>query len=135
MRQPWFMEVTVPTSGSARSSGAISLVKARTLSITTSVAFPAASTDDAIMYLYYSPDGSHWDSISFTSWAVTHTASTTVQRTVVVNVPEHGFIRAVLTNGSSSKTMSNVMVWYTIQSWQEGTGADKGSILSDSGED
>ena len=135
MRQPWFIETAIPASGSARSSGAISLVKARTLSITTALTFPASTTDDATVYLYYSPDGSNWDTIAYTSWTIAHTASVTVQRTVINDIPEHGFIRLIVTNGSATIAITTVKVWYTIQSWESWTGANRGDIRKDAGED
>lgn len=135
MREPWFIDANVAASCSANSDGAITLVKARTLSITTQVTFGGSIDADAIVYLYYSPDGRNWDTYAFTSWAITFDTSATEQITKIVNVPEHGYIQARITNGSSADVLTDVNMWYSIQSWEKGTGADRGSVRKDTGED
>ena len=135
MRQPWFIESIIAISGTARSSGAISLVKARTLSITTRVTFNGSGTEDATVNLYYSPDGSNYDTTAFATWALTVDAGKTVQRTVVVDTPEHGFIYAAITNGDGSYTLTAAKMWYAIQSWEKDISENIGDIRKDTGED
>ena len=135
MRQPWFIESTIAISGTARSPGAISLVKARTLSITTRATFNGSGTVDATVNLYYSPDGNNYDTTAFATWALTVDAGNAVQRTVVLDTPEHGFIYAAITNGDSSYTLTAAEMWYAIQSWEQGISENIGDIRKDTGED
>ncbi len=135
MRQPWFMESIIATSGTKRSPGAIALVKARTLSITTRLTFNGSGTDDATINIYYSPDGSNYDTEPFADWTITVDAGETEQRTVVIDVPEHGFIYASIVNGDSSYTLTSVKMWYAIQSWEQGISENIGDIRRDTGED
>ena len=135
MRQPWFMESIIKVSGTTRSPGAISLVKARTLSITTRLIFNGSGTVDATINLYYSPDGSNYDTEAFATWDLTVDVGATVQRTVVLDVPEHGFIYASIVNGDSSYTLTSTKMWYTIQSWEKGISENIGDIRRDTGED
>jgi len=81
--------------------------------------FPAASDEDAKVYIFYSPDGNNWDYTAYTSFTVGHVASTTVQRTVLIDTPEHGYLWPKVQNNSQAKTISNIIMWYTIQSWEE----------------
>lgn len=119
MRTPFDVCGTIPVSGTHWAEKTIPLVRARTLSITTRVDFPAAAASDAVVSLYYSPDGNNWDTIVYTTWNITVTASATVQRTCIIDCPEHGYIWVKVTNGSSAKTLISVKQWYTIQSWDE----------------
>lgn len=135
MREPWFIKGLLGASGSVNSTGTIQLVKARTLSITVRATYGASIDADTTCYLYYSPDGKHRDTISFATFALDYSAGNTVQRTVVVDVPEHGYIDMTITNGSSADTMMNVLAWYSIQSWGEEEQASRGSITKDTGED
>lgn len=119
MRTPWFNVGNIPVSGTAWCKGSIPLVRARTLSITIQVYFAASHDTDATVYVYYSPDGNNWDTIAYTTWVLGFSAAATVQRTVILDVPEHGYIMYKLVNGSDTYTMSKLKSWYTIQSWDE----------------
>lgn len=123
MRTPWFNVGNIPVSGVAWAPGSIPLVRARTLSITIRVRFDASHDTDAVVYVYYSPDGNNWDTLCLTSWGITFTAATTKQITKIIDVPEHGYIRYNITNKDASHTMSQLKSWYTIQSWDD-IGAD-----------
>ena len=135
MRNPWFMKASVSASGTTRSPGAIALVKARTLSVTATATFNGSGTTDATVYLYYSPDGKNFDDTAYTSFDITVSAGNAIQRTVLVDVPEHGFMNIAVTNGDASYAITDVSVWYTIQSWEHQTRADRGDIRRDTGED
>lgn len=135
MNNPWFQSNTVPASGTAYSKGSIPLVKARTVSITVRETFNASGTVDSVCYIYYSPDGSNWDTIAYTSFAITVSAGNTVQRTATINVPEHGFIRANVANEDATYTITNVTVWYTIQSYEHFGVIQRGDIRKDTGEE
>jgi hypothetical protein len=81
--------------------------------------FSAQIDDDVTVKLYYSPDGNNWDTEVLTSWDITFTVSTWKQITKVLDVPEHGYIMVKVQNQSSAATVTNVTMWYTIQSWDE----------------
>lgn len=108
--------------------GVIPLIRARTLSITTRVTFGGSIDADAVVKVYYSPDGNKWDSQALTSWAITFTISTTQQITKIIDIPEHGHITIKVTNGSSADTLTDVIVWYSIQSWGDTKGQSRGLI-------
>jgi hypothetical protein len=117
MRAPFSITGTLPVSSLAWAQKTIPLVRARTLSITVRLYFDAAADTNPTVYLFYSPDGNHWDTIAYTSFNITFTASTTVQRTAIIDCPEHGYIWVKVQNGSAASVISNVTMWYTIQSW------------------
>lgn len=135
MISPWFVTPSIPASGTEWCKGMIPLVKARTLSITVREIFNGSGTTDSTVYLYYSPDGSNFDTIAYTSFAVTVSAGNTVQRTALIDVPEHGYIKVSIANEDSTYTVTSVQLWYGIQSWEHYGVFHKGSIQSDSGEE
>ena len=119
MRTPFSVHGVVPIGARVPAQRTIPLVRARTLSITVKLTFVAASDTDALVELYYSPDGNTWDTLVYTSFVIAHTASTTKQRTVVIDPPEHGYMWVMVYNASQAKTFTHVQMWYTIQSWDE----------------
>jgi len=135
MHKPWCSLQTIPASGTVVSTGSIPLVRARNLSITARVTFGASVDADATVYLYYSPDGNNWDTIEFTNFAITYTASGTIQRTACIDCPEHGYMLVKITNGSSQDTVTSPKLWYTIQSWGKTGDVGRGATYIDSGEE
>ena len=119
MRSPFAVIPLIPIGGTGVAGQTIQLVRARTLSITARVTFDAASDTDAVVNFYYSPDGNNWDTIIYTSFTIANTASTTQQKTVIIDIPEHGYMWIKVYNASQAKTFTNVRLWFTIQSWPE----------------
>jgi len=117
MKKPFMVAGSIPASGTLTQPGDIPLVRARTLSVTVRLKFHASATKNATVYLYYSPDGSNWDTIPYTSFDLTLSAGEYVQRTVPIDVPEHGYIKVAVANNDTSYAISDVKAWYTIQSW------------------
>ena len=117
MRTPWFNIGNLAIGGTVNSTSSIPLVRARTFSITLRMTFDAAADTDATVYAYYSPDGNNWDTINFATWAITFGVSATVQRTVIIDPPEHGYLRIAIYNSSQAQAISRISAWYTIQSW------------------
>lgn len=117
MERPWFTGGAIAKSGTVDSPGSINLVRARTLTVTASVKYHGSATGSVTCYLYYSPDGENFDTVAYTSFAITVTAGATVQRTAIVDVPEHGYMRVGLTNADATYATSEHKVWYTIQAW------------------
>ncbi len=118
----------IAASGSQFVPGVIPLVRARTLSITTRLTFGTGVDADAVVKIYYSPDGNKWDTLELTSWAITFTVSTTKQITKILDVPEHGHIQIKVTNGSDAGPLTDVIVWYSIQSWAATEAQSRGLI-------
>ena len=118
MRTPWFNIGNLAIGGTVNSTSSIPLVRARTFSITLRMTFDAAADTDATVYAYYSPDGNNWDTINFATWAITFGVSATVQRTVIIDPPEHGYLRIAIYNSSQAQAISRISAWYTIQSWE-----------------
>ena len=119
MRAPWCSLQTIPVSGTVVSTSSIPLVRARTVSLTVKLHFEGSIDADTTVYVYYSPDGNNWDTIHYTSFVIAFTINTTKQRTVLLDVPEHGYLLVKITNGSSADTVTVPQIWYTIQSWEE----------------
>jgi len=119
MRKPWFVIGNIPISGTGNSTGSIPLVRARTVSITLRMTWDAAADTDATIHAFYSPDGNNWDTINFATWTITFGVSATAQRTVILDPPEHGYLRIAIANGGQAQALSRVSAWYTIQSWDE----------------
>ena len=119
MRTPWCNLGTIPANSSVWSTGSIPLVRARTVTFTARVTFAAAANADVTMNVFFSPDGNNWDTYRYATIAVPFTASTTVQVTLLVDPPEHGYLRVELANGDQTRTVTIAKLWYTIQSWDD----------------
>jgi len=128
MQKPLGRIDDIAASGTVQVPGTIPLVRARTLSITTRLTFDGTVDADTTVYVYYSPDGNKWDTIALTSWGITFTISTTKQITKILDVPEHGHIAIKVTNGSDAGALSDVIVWYSIQSWPDWPAQSRGLI-------
>lgn len=116
MKNKFFNIDTLAASGSEETS-TIELVRTRSLSITAKMTFGGSIDADATIDVYYSPDGKNWDSLAYTSFALTFTVSATRQKTVPITVPEHGAIKLKVTNGSSADTIKDLGFWFAIHSW------------------
>ena len=124
MRTPWCNLGSIPANGSVWSTGTIPLVRARTVTFTARVTFAAAADVDTTMNIYFSPDGNNWDTYRYATIAIPFTASATVQVTILVDPPEHGYLRVELANGDQTRAVTIAHLWYTIQSWDD-IGADQ----------
>ena len=128
MQKPMGKIETIAVSSSMQIPGQIPLVRARTLSITVRMTFGASNQSDAAVYVYYSPDGNRWDTLPYATQAVTFTAAGTVQQTFIVDPPEHGHLTIKVANASAADTITNVVGWYSIQSWPPWLGDSRGLI-------
>jgi len=84
------------------------------INLTCKATFAAESDTDLIVYLYYSPDGKVFDTESFGSLTLTDVTSNVVQKSALYSVPDTGWLKIVLYNGSEAKTISNIFVWASI---------------------
>ena len=128
MQKPMGRIETIAASGREQIPGQIPLVRARTLSCTVRMTFGASINANATIEIYYSPDGNKWDSLTYASQAVTFTAGGTVQKTFIIDPPEHGHMIIKVLNGSQADTITNVIGWYSIQSWPPWKGDSRGLI-------
>jgi len=121
---------SVSASGRVYSQG-IPLVRARGLSVTGRVTFHSSATAGADIEVYYSPDGKNWDTDPFGTDSITVTAGATKQSTSYIVAPEHGYVKFAVKNNDTGYALTNVMLWYTIQSWPDGVVQEHGSVLRD----
>ncbi len=135
MQKPMFVTGVIPVSGSKWSEGIIPLVRTRTITITVRLTCGSSIDQDITVGVYYSPDGRNWDTQAYTSFDITYSAGNTVQRTVNIDPPEHGFMRVKITNNSSADTLTDVSMWYSIQSWEQPGWRQRGDIRIDRGEE
>lgn len=132
---PWFTAALVAASGTLNSPGSIDLVDARTLSLTVQATFGGSINADTVIDVYYSPDGSNWDSRAYATFALTYEASKTHQVTKFLDIPEHGYIKVKVTNGSAADTLTNVKVWYSLGSYPVSKARTHGRIITLTTED
>ena len=128
MQKPIGRIETIAASSREQIPGTIPFVRARTLSITSRMTFGAGVDADATIELYYSPDGEMWDTLTYATQAVTFTAGGTVQKTFIVDPPEHGHLCIKILNGSGQGTITDIRAWYSIQSWGAPGGDSRGLI-------
>jgi len=117
MEGTWTIIPNIAASGVQEAPGTIPLVRARTLTITTRLLYGASIDANTTLDLIYSPDGNNWDSLAYATASITYSAGATVQKTIIIDPPEHGYIKVKLTNGSSADVITNVRLWYSIQAW------------------
>jgi hypothetical protein len=84
------------------------------INITCKATFAAESDTDLLVYVYYSPDGKVFDTEYFGSLTLTDVAGTVVQKSALISVPDTGWLKIVLYNGSEAKTISNIFVWASV---------------------
>lgn len=106
-------------ASTVRSAGNLDCRTVRTATITCSVDFADAGDTDFLVSLYFSPDGVHYDTISYAPFELAVDAGETVQRTMLINMPEHGYMEVKVTNQDDANAVSNVMVWPTIVKWRD----------------
>ena len=128
MQKPLGRIETIAASGRDQIPGQVPLVRARTLSCTVRMTFGASIDADATLEVYYSPDGNNWDNLTYATQAVAFTAGATRQQTFIIDPPEHGHICFKVLNGSDADTITNVVGWYSIQSWPPWKGDSRGLI-------
>ena len=127
MRTPWSIIPLLGQGATEYAAGSIPLVRARTLTITVKGYFSAGSIADTQINLLYSPDGNNLDTVAYANIALPFTAATTVQRTLLCDPPEHGYMFVQLVNDDAVGDVSIIKIWYTIQSWDD-IGADNLAI-------
>lgn len=127
MKNPILLKATIPASGTAYSSS-IQLIRTRGLSITGRCTFNASGTKDATVKIFYSPDGTNWDTDAYASFTLAVDAGNTVQSTSYAVMPEHGYAKFAVSNGDTSYSITDVKVWYSIQSWSNGEVQSHGEV-------
>jgi len=128
MQKPLGRIETIAAAERMQIPGQVPLVRARTLSCTVRMDFDGTIDADATIEVYYSPDGNNWDSLTYATQGVAFTINTTQQQTFIIDPPEHGHICFKILNGSQNGAISNVIGWYSIQSWPPWEGDSRGLI-------
>lgn len=130
MEFPFAIWAIIPASEERRTDDIV-LTRARTLSITTRVTYAAGATKPVQVNVYFSPDGSNWDTVPIDYYTVTLAAGQTVQESYLAAVPEHGWTKIGIQNQDSANAVTDVKVWYTIQSWKDKIEIARGAELKD----
>ena len=130
MQKPIGRIETIAASSSMQIPGQIPLVRARTLSVTVRMTFGASNQSNAVVNVYYAPDGNKWDTLPYATQAVTFTAGGTVQKTFIIDPPELGHLTLKVENASAADTITDVIAWYSIQSWPAWEGDSRGLITT-----
>lgn len=135
MEPPWFTAAIIAASGVLDSPGVLDLIRARSLSITVALTFGGSIDADTDVELFYSHDGNNWDTYPYSSFAIIFDTSATEQITKFFNVPEYGYIKIKITNGSSADSLTNIKVWYSLESHPHTRSKSKGDIGTKTMED
>ena len=117
MRRPHGVIGSLAASTEQDVGSSISLVRARTLSVTLRCTFNAAATGNANLMVYYSPDGENFDTTEYGKFTVAVSAGNSRQESAYVIMPEHGFVKFAVKNNDATQTLTAIRVWYSIQSW------------------
>jgi len=134
MFNTWFQKPSIPANSVAWSPNDVPLVRARTVTITVRLKYHASATGKAICNVYYSPDGKHYDTVPIDYFDIDLSAGEVVQETGIIAVPEHGYFKVAIQNTDTNYPITDVMVWYTIQSWAFRVKQEAGTIEKDVGE-
>lgn len=102
---------SVPASATV-SCGMLDLHNIRTATISVRITYAGGAGTAATLQLLYSPDGRNFDTVVYTSLAITLTAGATVQRTAILDLPEQGYMEIRVANGDAVNT--NLQVWYSV---------------------
>jgi len=117
-KDPNITKASLAPSASVRGK-AIDCDLARLLTVTIRNTYNAAGTDSAKVSFLFTPDGTHFDTIAYTSFENTITAGAKVQQTVIVDPPETGYIVPVVTNQDAVHPITRLKVWTNISKYWE----------------
>lgn len=110
---------SIPIS-SKRRSKSITLNKARSVSCTVRTTYAAGAANPASVHIFYSATGSDWDTVPLLEFMVDLTASATIQKTGVIDVPEHGYIMFEVENLDAGEAITNTSLWWKVGNWEDG---------------
>ncbi len=134
MRSPILDVATVGASGSSYSSP-VSLVKTRALQVWGKATFNGSATSGATVKVFTSPNGSSWDTQPYATFNLTLSAGNAVQESAYIVLGEHGYVKFAITNDDSAQTLTDLKIWYSIQSWGDEGFQRHGSTLEDEREE
>jgi len=92
---------------------------ARTLTVTIRNTYNASGTGSSKVIFYFSPDGTNYDTIEYTSFENTITAGAAVQKTAIIDPPETGYIIPVVYNQDAVYSITDVKLWTNISKYWE----------------
>jgi len=131
MKDPYLIRPSLAASARAR-TGDVKLIKCRTLSVTATGTYNASGTDALRVNIYYSPDGTNWDTVPYAYYDVNLTTGERCQETAIIDAPEHGSVKFEAQNQDATYAVTNVKLWITIQSWPEGENPNTHQIITES---
>lgn len=116
---------SIADGGSSRVYGSFNCINARTAVISTRTTFGAGADTKLTVNLYYAPDDSTFDTVPYVSYGVDQTASTEVQESKVLDLPEVGTMAVEVVNNSSD-TVTNTQIMITRARWVGVTNVNAG---------
>lgn len=116
MESPFLIRSTVAASGKARTSP-ILLHSTRTVSVSLRATHHASATAGMVVNIYYSPDGSYFDTQAYGVLTQNVDAGNTAQASANVDLPEHGYVVFEVENKDTGQAATDIKLWYSIQSW------------------
>jgi hypothetical protein len=128
VKNPYIIRPTLPASAKAR-TGDVMLIKCRTLSCTARATYHAGAASGMRVNIFYSPDGSNWDTVAYAYYDVNLSAGNTVQETAIIDAPEHGSVKFELENLDAGEAITDAKLWITIQAWPEGKNPNTHQII------
>jgi hypothetical protein len=90
--------------------------KLRTCVITARLTYNASSSAAAKVNIYFSPDGEHWDTVPYLTFDINLSAGEAVQESHTCDMPESGFAKAEIVNGSAH-VLTELNMWVVKRSW------------------
>lgn len=101
-------------AGITKSIGTILTERAKMVSLTCRVKYHGSATTGITLSLYYVHESLGEDTEAFASFVPTLTAGSTVQRTVLVDVPVGGSINLKVKNGDGTYAATDLKVGYSL---------------------
>lgn len=129
MLNPLAIWTVIPAAGKRRTRDIV-LTEARTLTLTCRCTYNGSATKGARVNVLSSPDGKNFDTVPMDFFDIDLTTSATIQETAMVAIPEHGWIKVEVENLDAAQTVTDVKLWYTIQSWPPGGKLQRGGELN-----
>ena len=98
--------------------GNINLEHVRSLTLTLRATYAGSSTKDIHAYVYYSPDGKHYDTTYLDTLKIPHLSSVTRQVSKVITCPEEGYLQVEIYN-EDTQTNTDVYCFYRKSDWSD----------------
>jgi len=108
-------------ANAAEAVGVISCENLRSLVVSVRLKFDASATGDAVIQLFFSPDGKIWDAEPYAESTIPVSAGNVRQKSIPITPPEDGYIQVKVKNEDGSHTITDVQCWIVTGYWQSET--------------